>query len=1097
MRPVHATGAGVSDRRERLPVRLLRTVAESTGVRPGEEGALVAAALFQLSFVAGAALLKAASYALLLHQVEDRRVLPALYVVSSLTVGALAVGQVLWRPQRRWPPQRTLLGWIGIFLTLSLLILVYGPLATVALYLFVELYTTTVSVRFWTQVSDRFDLRAARRLLGIIGGVGMGGSILGGFVAQAFGGALGALPLVAIACLSPLACLYLAPAMAVDFDRDPSERPAAPPKADSAAMRGYLLRDMLPRSLAVLVLLFAAVSTASDYLFRYRARESLGEGEMAALFGGMSMLVGAVAMAVQLLFTGKLLRRIGLFGFLSIIPALGLAFAAAGILTPALWPAYGLRMVEQIGSLALLQTGVQLLYGPVPDAMRAAVRSAVDGLAKKTGHALVGLALVAFASTLHPGGFELPLAIFGLLLVSLWALLRVRRHYVGALSDRLRGAELSSHEDLVLPNATAQAVLEEALEGEDEGGVLTALELLSRDPDARIESHLLRLLDHPSPRVQLTAAVLATDRNAQTCAVRLGELTASDDRELREAAIFGVARLRPATAATTLVPLLDHPEPSTRVAAIAALLPLEGAGPANQAMEAMLGRGANASEEERIAAAQLLGTLGPGRHAIRLRAYLRDASVEVRRAACAAAGECRDQRLVPELFTLLVERDTKPHARTALARYGDAITHVIESLLNDRHQSLELRYRLPRLLREIGTERAAEVILFSNVEDDPFLQYRLCMAVGLLCERNPHVRIDRTRALDATGRRLSAYEQLVPVARDLEAALGKNDLLVRALHDRLDQCLEGAFRLVALVFPRRKVANAFNRFINGDARTRPFAIEMLEHLIQDGVSRRFVAALERWHRLPDHDGAGRIERVPARFMELLVSRDPVLRAIAVTTVKQLAALRPGEGEAPLPEAYRARFKRLEAHVDDPMWQSLLNAPLNLYREESVSEQVVEKILFLEGVDIFAESDVDDLAALAKLLRERSYRAGETVYLEDDPGDAVFIIVEGRVRIEKDGRQLMDFGPRDSFGETSLLDGKPRPAGAVAVTDLRVYVLERSDFLDLVADRVELLRGIFRAVTRHLRLVLDSMAAGRNTNPSLPPVPASSLKSEAS
>src|SRR5690606_14158037 len=120
------------------------------------------------------------------------------------------------------------------------------------------------------------------------------------------------------------------------------------------------------------------------------------EGEMAALFGGMSMLVGVIAMAVQLALTGRLLRRIGLFGFLSIVPAVGLLFAAAGILSPALWPAYGLRLVEQVGSLALLQTGVQLLYGPVPDAMRGAVRSAVDGLAKKSGHAAVGLVLVFF-----------------------------------------------------------------------------------------------------------------------------------------------------------------------------------------------------------------------------------------------------------------------------------------------------------------------------------------------------------------------------------------------------------------------------------------------------------------------------------------------------------------------------------------------------------------------------------------------------------------------------------------------------------------------------------------------------------------------------
>ena len=54
-------------------------------------------------------------------------------------------------------------------------------------------------------------------------------------------------------------------------------------------------------------------------------------------------------------------------------------------------------------------------------------------------------------------------------------------------------------------------------------------------------------------------------------------------------------------------------------------------------------------------------------------------------------------------------------------------------------------------------------------------------------------------------------------------------------------------------------------------------------------------------------------------------------------------------------------------------------------------------------------------------------------------------------------------------------------------ELRNFFLERADFLDLVSDRVELLRGIFGVVTRDLRTVLDAAAAGRITTPGLTPV----------
>ena len=81
---------------------------------------------------------------------------------------------------------------------------------------------------------------------------------------------------------------------------------------------------------------------------------------------------------------------------------------------------------------------------------------------------------------------------------------------------------------------------------------------------------------------------------------------------------------------------------------------------------------------------------------------------------------------------------------------------------------------------------------------------------------------------------------------DLAVALGPSNLLVRALGDRLDQYLESAVRLAALVFPHRQVVNAYNRFVDGDAKTRPYAIELLEHTIEDlTLSRRLGGVLDR------------------------------------------------------------------------------------------------------------------------------------------------------------------------------------------------------------------------------------------------------------
>jgi HEAT repeat protein len=563
-------------------------------------------------------------------------------------------------------------------------------------------------------------------------------------------------------------------------------------------------------------------------------------------------------------------------------------------------------------------------------------------------------------------------------------------------------------------------------------------------------------------------------------------MAVDDVPQVREAAIEAVAHLRPFTAARLLGPLVRHPDLGTRMAALVALVPLDGSGAALDEVERLIASRETAAPAERARVARLLGRLG-GRHAEALDLFLEDGAPEVRRAACEAAGDAGHPALVEPLLRLLVARETRREARRALVRYGDAVVDRLEGLLNDRASPADLRYRLPRILRGIGTARALEVILFSNTKDDPFLQYRLSAAAARIREAHPDVEFDRTRALEATLRRLDAYGKLVGVHRDLAPLLGPSELLVRALADRLDQHLDAAVRLAALVAPQRAVQNAWNRFRHGDARSRPYAVELLEHLVDDRtLARRLTGALERWHRLPVVEGRAVEDEAGAdaatRLMELMSTRDVVLRAIAIATVRRMAAIRsagPSVGSEP---AESAGIAALATSARGPVWELLFEKPPVIPEEGPMSEQIVEKVLFLEGCDIFGESDVDDLTAVARQLKERPFRAGEVLFQENDPGDALFVIVEGRVKLEKGTRHLFDLGPRDSFGETSLLDNKPRPASATAVTDGVLFVLERADFLDLVSDRVELLRGIFGVVTRDLRSVLDAAAAGRLTAP---------------
>lgn len=103
---------------------------------------------------------------------------------------------------------------------------------------------------------------------------------------------------------------------------------------------------------------------------------------------------------------------------------------------------------------------------------------------------------------------------------------------------------------------------------------------------------------------------------------------------------------------------------------------------------------------------------------------------------------------------------------------------------------------------------------------------------------------------------------------------------------------------------------------------------------------------------------------------------------------------------------------------------------------------------------FASLGEEAVAALAGLCVTRKLEAGRTLFCQGDPGDALYAVRRGQVRIVAetgDGRSttLNLLGPGDVFGEVALLDGQPRTATAVAAEPTELFAILRRDLLALI------------------------------------------------
>lgn len=128
---------------------------------------------------------------------------------------------------------------------------------------------------------------------------------------------------------------------------------------------------------------------------------------------------------------------------------------------------------------------------------------------------------------------------------------------------------------------------------------------------------------------------------------------------------------------------------------------------------------------------------------------------------------------------------------------------------------------------------------------------------------------------------------------------------------------------------------------------------------------------------------------------------------------------------------------------------------------------------LQFVPIFAELPTEVLAKIEKIGTKRKYSKDEPILLEEDSGNALFVILSGKVKVSRssnDGREviLTILGESDFFGEMAILDGLARSANVIAIEESEVFLIQRNDFLQLLQDHPEISIILLQELTSRLR-----------------------------
>jgi CRP/FNR family cyclic AMP-dependent transcriptional regulator len=122
--------------------------------------------------------------------------------------------------------------------------------------------------------------------------------------------------------------------------------------------------------------------------------------------------------------------------------------------------------------------------------------------------------------------------------------------------------------------------------------------------------------------------------------------------------------------------------------------------------------------------------------------------------------------------------------------------------------------------------------------------------------------------------------------------------------------------------------------------------------------------------------------------------------------------------------------------------------------------------------LFSGVAPEDLAVVAGRAVEVEFPADRVIARQGEIGTGFFVVVEGAVRVIRDGDEVAVLRPGDFFGELSVLDGLPRIAQVVAIEPTRCLALASWDFEQALLDSPGLALAILRGLATRLRSVTE-------------------------
>jgi HEAT repeat protein len=913
------------------------------------------------------------------------------------------------------------------------------------LWLSVNIISALLGTLAWTTASEVCDPRQAKRLFPIFVSAGILGGLLGSVITGPAAALLGTENLMVIFAVLLLAGLLFIRTIAARFFHPATTQDHSNFLVDVRAGFDVVRRSPMLQLLAAAAVLFSILYFSISFPFGRAVSASFSsEAEVAGFLGAFSGIASVVTFVAALLIANRLYSRIGVVNSLLILPITYLFGFVLFAVNFSLTTAVIVRLSQLVVLSGIGDGAYGTFFNVVPPAKRAQVRAFDSGVPSQIGIILSGILLLLGERLLT----NTQIFVMGMVvaLACTYVIWRMRRSYADALIAALRAGRVEVFAD----GDQAFASLH------DEAGAI------------RIAVDALR---DPKPILRRLAAEMLTRMGATSAGPALIQTLNDSDVQVRSAAIHALGELKINEARQPLLSSLGDADPSVRKAALIALpklLQINGAIPIE--IERLLN---DPELSVRVEAAVAVAHLGHAEKAFpTLTSLLNHDDPDMRVLAINSLSQIftgtKDSPSSTSSPSLLAERgaggevnhviatldDPLPIVRRAAAtalgniRHDDGLQPLVQHL-TDPDQTV--RFAAASALQQFGQK--ATPFIMEVLQKGHVTAYDAALAALSLEETNTLETLRTFARQEMT--RLHEWRQLsaaVPTAGHVTAFL--RDILAR----NATQSEQRLVRIIGLLTRKTAMETVGRALKEHDADMRASAVEALDTLGDKQLTREVLPLLEN-AASPDLQNAP----LDSTFTTLLQHEDHWLRALGAFATGELSL--------------KDRIPELQtlAKDSDPLISDGASRALSQLGEPMETLQtlsLMERIMLLREVPLFANLSPDDLKQIAEIAWEDWYHDGAILFKVGDEGHELFIIATGKMKVIKDAdsapKVLAVRGPGEFIGEMAIIESAQRSATVQVEGEARALVIDENAFKAILRDRPEVALAVLRALSRRLR-----------------------------